>query len=49
MRSSASLVVLLASLAAGRQIPQNVQTFYDTWKVSRTAAHFSNYTNRHSE
>jgi hypothetical protein len=33
MRSSASLVVLLAGLAAGRQIPENVKTFYDAWKV----------------
>jgi hypothetical protein len=33
MRSSGSLVILLAGLAAGRQIPQNVKSFYDTWKV----------------
>ncbi|KAH3907350.1 hypothetical protein HBI56_185100 [Parastagonospora nodorum] len=32
MRSSTSLVVLLAGLAAGRQIPQNVKTFYESWK-----------------
>jgi chitosanase len=42
MRYSASLIILTAGLAASRQIPQNVKSFYDTWKVCRSVLGFAN-------
>jgi chitosanase len=42
MRYSASLIILTTGMAAGRQIPQNVKSFYDTWKVYRSVLGFAN-------